>query len=261
MSNRILKVMGLLIITASLVFSSGCIEVGKLKTESKKVELGGAESVRGEIKMCAGELKIARDADSLLNADFTYNVNDWGPELNYRVNGSEGRLIIQQPHCDGVISTSNVRNDWDIHLNSGVPLALSIDMGAGKSDMRLGSLNLTALDIRMGAGDARVDLSSSQSLNSLNMKMGAGNAVVDLTGAWKRNLSANINGGVGRLTLRLPRDVGVRVDAHSGLGKINPDGLKRDGDAYVNEAFGRSDIALNINIEAGVGDIRLERGE
>lgn len=261
MNNKILKVVGLLIITVILVFASGCVEAGKLKTESRKIELEGADFIRGEFKICAGELKIARDADSLMNADFAYNVNDWRPELNYGVNGSEGRLIIQQLRCDGGISMNDLRNEWDIHLNSGVPLALSIDMGTGKGDLRLGSLNLTDLDIRMGAGEARVDLSSSQTLSNFSMAMGAGNAVVDMTGAWKRNLSARIDGGVGRLTLRLPRDAGVRVNAHGGLGKINADGLKKDGGSYVNEAFGRSDVTLNINIEAGVGEIRLEMGE
>ena len=53
----------------------------------------------------------------------------------------------------------------------------------------------------------------------------------------------------------------MHVDTESGIGKINANGLKRDGNAYVNDAYGESEVTLLINIEAGVGDINLELGE
>jgi hypothetical protein len=43
--------------------------------------------------------------------------------------------------------------------------------------------------------------------------MGAGEVTVDLTGDWQNDLDVNIEGGVGEITLRLPRGVGVRVEA------------------------------------------------
>jgi hypothetical protein len=36
------------------------------------------------------------------------------------------------------------------------------------------------------------------------------------------------------------------------------EGLSRDGDAYVNDAYGESEATLNVDIEGGVGLIRLE---
>ncbi len=54
--------------------------------------------------------------------------------------------------------------------------------------------------------------------------------------------------------------MGVRVDAKTGIGGINATGLKRDGSACVNDAYGESDVTLWIDIKGGVGEINLELG-
>jgi hypothetical protein len=83
-----------------LVFGPGCSErvnIGPLETESKSVEVGRAESVRAEITMGAGKLKVAGGADQLFEGEFTYNVPEWRPEVTYSVKGSKGKLVIEQP--------------------------------------------------------------------------------------------------------------------------------------------------------------------
>jgi predicted membrane protein len=84
---------------------------------------------------------------------------------------------------------------------------------------------------------------------------------VDLTGDWKNDLTANIQGGVGKATIRLPSDVGVRASAQGGIGAVHVQGLKKDGDAYVNEVYGKSPVTVNVRVEGGVGEIDLELGE
>jgi hypothetical protein len=65
---------------------------------------------------------------------------------------------------------------------------------------------------------------------------------------------------VGRATIRLPRDVGVHVVARGGIGAINASGFQKQGDAYVNDAYGKSPVTLQIEVEGGVGEINLELG-
>ncbi len=48
------------------------------------------------------------------------------------------------------------------------------------------------------------------------------------------------------------------LDRQGGLGKINAEGLKRVGDAYVNDAYGESNVTLNVDVQGGVGEINLE---
>jgi predicted ATPase len=50
----------------------------------------------------------------------------------------------------------------------------------------------------------------------------------------------------------------VSVRAEGGLGKINAQGLQREGNAYVNDAYGDSDVNLEVDVQGGVGQINLE---
>jgi hypothetical protein len=186
--------------------------------------------------MGAGELNLTGGADALMEGDFAYNVADWKPAVNYDVTGDAGELSVEQGSGEDVPVGGEVRNEWDLHLNDDVPIDLSVEMGAGESDLDLDSLTLTGLDLQMGAGKT----------------------TVDLTGDYDRDLSATIEGGVGEATVRLPGAVGVKVNAEGGLGTINAQGLQREGDAYVNDAYGDSDVTLDVDVRGGVGRINLE---
>ena len=122
------------------------------------------------------------------------------------------------------------------HLNDEVPIDLRVQMGAGESDLDLDSLALTGLTFEMGAG----------------------RTTVDLTGDYKQDFDASIQGGVGQATVLLPSEVGVRARAQGGLGKINAEGLHREGDSYVNDAYGSSDVTLDVDVQGGVGEINLK---
>jgi len=188
--------------------------------------------------MSVGDLKVEGGASGLLNADFTYNVPLWKPEVHYDVNGSEGQLTIQQPSGGGHSHGGNTRYEWDLRLSNKVPMQMSVDEGAGRANLNLAGLVLTQLTVNLGAGEA----------------------TIGLDGPWKNDLTASIHGGVGKATLQLPQDVGVRVVAHGGLGAINASGFSKDGDAYVNAAYGKSPVSLRIEVEGGVGEINLELG-
>jgi hypothetical protein len=252
---------GLLVVAVVLFAATGCTSaarVGELQTKSETIELGDAESVSVEIEMGAGELDVSGGADELMEATFTYNVDELDPEATY----TEGDLIVQHADVKEGIGTffdlDDYRNEWDLRFNEDVPMDMRVDIGAGRSNLPLGSLALTRLDVNAGAGEVDLDLGGSQSLNQLTYKMGAGQVTLNLTGDWQEDLDASIKGGVGDLTLRLPHDVGVRVEVDTGIGDVDASGLTKDGGTYTNDAYGESDITLNIDIEGGVGKINLD---
>ena len=211
-------------------------QVRGLQTSSESVALGDAEAVSAKLKMAAGDVTVGGGADGLMEADFVYNVADWQPEVSYDDVGSEmGTLSVEQPDKNTGMRNDD-RNEWDIHLNDGVPTDLHAVMGAGESDLDLSSLTLTGLDLKVGAGPS----------------------TVDLAGDWDRDVDASIQSGAGAATVRLPSQMGVRVDVTGGLGKVQAEGLSRDGDAYVNDAYGESEETLNVDIEGGVGLVKLK---
>jgi predicted membrane protein len=91
--------------------------------------------------------------------------------------------------------------------------------------------------------------------------LGAGDVSVDLSGNWQQDLSANMQGGVGRATVILPSNAGVRVDVQGGLGQVNAAGFNQNGSVYTNDAYDESEVTLEIDIEGGVGEINLELAE
>jgi hypothetical protein len=214
----------------------GSQQVGKMQRESQSVGLENAQSARAELKMGAGELNITGGADQLMEGDFSYNVSDWKPKVNYDVSDQKGEIVVKQGGTEGVHLDADGRNEWDIRLNDEVPTDLVVKMGAGESDLDLDSLALTGLDLQMGAGKT----------------------TVDLTGDYAQNFDASIQGGVGEATVMLPSEVGVKAKAEGGLGKINAKGLKKVGNSYVNDAYGESDVTLNVDVQGGVGEINLE---
>ena len=42
------------------------------------------------------------------------------------------------------------------------------------------------------------------------------------------------------------------------LGSGQFSGLRREGDAYVNSLYGKSPITLNITLDGGMGDLRVD---
>jgi len=214
--------------------SSDDVRVGELQTESKTVELGDAGSVRVKIVLGAGDLAVTGGAEKLLEADFTYNVAKLKPEVEF----TDGTLVVQHPDVRGYRTLQDIkdfRNEWDLRLNNDVPMNLSLEMGAGTSDLQLAGLSLTGLDVTLGAGKSTVDLS----------------------GNWARDLDVTFDTGAANITVRLPKDVGVRVEVEAGLSRIEASGLKQNGYVYTNKAYGTSEVTLHINIMTGIGQINL----
>jgi hypothetical protein len=225
-----------LLIVAALL--AGCFSrprVGELRTEAQAVELGEAEAVRVEIDFGAGDLSVVGGAEKLLEAAFAYNVAELKPEVEY----DDGTLVVRQPPTDGLPvlqGISNFRNEWDLRLYDDVPMALSVKVGAGTSDLQLAGLALTGLDVNFGAGEYTVDLS----------------------GAWAHDLDVTIEAGATDLSLWLPGAIGVRVDIDDGPHTVEAAGLTRAGNAYTNAAYGDSEVTLRVNLDAGPGQIHLE---
>jgi hypothetical protein len=244
MSRYPVVVLSIVMMVATAVIAGACgtqpggtSQVGKMQRESKSVDPEGAQSARAQLKMGAGELNLTGGADQLMEGDFTYNVPDWKPKVSYDVSGDKGELVVRQGGAEGSNLGGDARNEWDISMNDEVPTDLVVQMGAGESDLDLDSLTLTGLKLQMGAG----------------------RTTVDLTGDYAQSFDASIQGGVGEATVMLPSGVGVKAKAQGGLGKINAgEGLKKVGDAYVNDAYGESDVTLNVKVQGGVGEINLE---
>ncbi len=234
MSRSLIKTAFLALILAALVAACDN-EPRSLLTETKTVAAGGAKSVEVDLRMGAGELRLSGAAqEALLEATFHFNRDRLRPEVEYRVSGDTGVLRIGTRRHPGVYF-GNVRNDWDLRLGQALPVSLSLNLGAGESRLDLRGLDLSGVDIDMGVGEMTLDLS----------------------GPHARSFRVAINGGIGSATVYLPDDVGVRARVHGGLGSIRARGLRKEGRLYTNDAYGKSPITIDLEIDGGIGSIDL----
>ncbi len=256
------------------------IEAGEMIDQEETIPLDGAESATVEVTFGAGELKVgAGMADALLSGQFRYNVERWEPEVSYE----GGRLSVVQGGTkeDWGIPTGNLRNEWDLAFSPKAALDMVFDIGAGVGMLDLTGLQLTGLDLDMGAGDCEVrfeepneakmdqfklntgasklEVTGIGNASPAQMKVqgGVGDVTLDFTGAWANSADVEVTSGVGSLVLRVPDDVGVRVETEGGLTDVDASGLEHEDGAYVNGAFGEADTELRIEVTTGIGSLQL----
>ena len=207
---------------------------GPVQHDFREFDKDTAESLRVNLKMGAGRVKVYGGSQKLARADFAYNIPSWKPYVHYSDTAGHGDLTIEQPD-NGRHRLGTTRYEWDVRLNRDVPTDLRVNFGAGDADLDVGSLSLKSVDIDMGVG-------------KLNL---------NLRGAPKHSYDVRIRGGVGEATVRLPRDVGVSAQAEGGLGEITASGMRHEGHRYFNDAYDRSKVTIHLDIRGGVGAIRL----
>jgi hypothetical protein len=254
------------VIAGAMLITLGCTslniglkiaDVGPVSRESTTIEVDDADRVDATVRMAAGALSVEGRADALLNADFTYNVADWEPRVTYNVTDNVGRLDIRHAESNALPVMDEARNEWDLRLNDDVPLDLRIEVGAGDHDLDLEGLILTELDVKLGAGEMNLTLGDNKGLDRIDLDVGAGDVKIDLSGLWEGDAVVSIQGGVGKTTLYLPQAVGVRLSVTQGIGDLDVSGLSREGGAWINEAYGESDTTLDVDIQAGIGEIEV----
>jgi hypothetical protein len=225
-----------------LMSMTSCVCVGErvelvdVRTDSHAIDLDGAESVIVEIDIGVGELTVKSGASALLEAEFTYNVEEWTPVVDYRVENGKGWLTISQPDAKGKSAPKGARNEWELSFSNDVPVELSIDMGVGEARLDLGDMMLTDLSVDHGVGDLNIGLA----------------------GTSKSDLNASVDGGVGSISVVVPSTIGVRVEADTGIGSFRTHGLTKRGGALVNDVYGETESTIRLSVDAGIGEITVE---
>lgn len=256
------------------------IEVGEMQERQETIPLAGVESASVEVLFGTGKLEIAaEDSDQLFSGHFTYNVEDWEPQVTF--DGNHLTVAQGETNENWGWPMDEAHNEWQLAFSPQVPLKMDVKIGAGEGTLDLSRLQIETLNLDLGAGDfdlrfdepsetrasrftlnagtAEINATGIGNISPEDMRIrgGVGDITLDLTGDWTRSADIEIMAGVGSLTLRLPDDVGVRVEVEGGLTNVSTSGLSRSGNAYVNDAYGASDIELNIRINAGIGQIHL----
>lgn len=211
---------------------------GETVRESNSVPMSkaeGVERVRVALELHAGELHVESGAKELMEAEFTYNVSSWKPEVRFDRSGFRSTLSIKQGGSTATMGSA--KNEWRLKLNDEIPIDFSLQCGAGENRLNLGQLDLRDVQVHIGAGRVEIDLTGRQP---------------------KHDYSVSVHGGVGEASVRLPADVGVVATASGGLGEIEVNGLEKQGNEWRSGASGKGKPTIHVDVHGGIGKITID---
>ena len=175
------------------------------------------------------------------------------------------------------------KGEMRLSLSRSVPIDLDLDLGATKATLDLGGLNLTGLRLDSGASETLLDFSTpnrgrmrsidvdvgaasfearnlaNANTSSIRVRSGVGSVELDFGGQWSQDVTADVDLSLGKLTLHVPRDVGVRVEVEKFLASFDQQGLRKRGDAYYSDNWDQAKYHLRLRAETTFGGIELDR--
>ena len=252
-------------------------------TQSRPI--GDEASLDADISFGIGNLEISSDSPSVLySLDLEYDKANFEPQVHYdAVSGNRGRLSVKLESARHVgFRTKTQTNRLRLSFNDKVPLELSVNAGVGQARLSLSRLKLKRLDMESGVGGAKISSydpnpvecdrvrirngvggMEAVGLGNLNFRElefegGVGGADLDFTGQWKQDAQVRIQVGVGGVSVRMPRDLGVEVDAEkSFLSGIHLDGFVKRNSHYYSENYDTAKVRVFMRVTTGVGGFRI----
>ena len=173
--------------------------------------------------------------------------------------------------------------DMHLDLARAVPIDLDMELGAVEADLDLSGLRVGELHVESGASDAtlRFATPNAERMRSLDLEVGAaslhasglananapeirvqagvGGVELDFDGTWTQNVDLNVRVALGGVTIRVPRDVGIRVEAQKFLAAFDTKGLTKRGNAYYSDNWDTAVHRLSVRAQTTFGTLRVER--
>jgi hypothetical protein len=237
-------------------------------TERFSAPIGSATSAQIELGLSVGETDIHALSDS--NMLFDAEISHVG-SMDFQVSGENEKDIrlSQLP----VSFTTNwwdwsdqPQLRWDIGLTPDIPLRLKLEGGVGKSTLDFSGLQLTGLEIEVGVGGMQINLPATGKSYEVRLNGSVGESRISIEeGA---EITMDIQGGVGNVIIDIPNEAAVRLEANTGVGRINvPSNFLRtrgneenivgESGTWESEGFSSADRQIFITFEGGVGSLTI----
>lgn len=233
--------------------------------------------LRVDVEYGAGNLTITpASGNALYKATLRYDASTFKPVTQYR----DGHLRVGIE--GGSIKGRNLKSGrLDLTLGTRVPLDMDLKFGAVHADVELGGLRIRELHVATGASETGLTVSRANpercseanlevgaaefravGLGNLNcehfrMAGGVGDVLLDFNGTWRSDASVDIDMGLGSVTIRVPRGLGVSVRKKGVLASFDSQELIKRGDTYYSENWQDAETKVTFNIDAALGSIRM----
>ncbi|MCX5756838.1 MAG: LiaF-related protein [Gemmatimonadetes bacterium] len=111
----------------------------------------------------------------------------------------------------------------------------------------------------VGAAEITVTRAGNARASRASLNVGVGSLDYDLDGAWTGDTELSINLALGKFTLRVPPDAGVRVTGNSFLVDFDKAGLEKRGNTWYSPGYDVAKQRVTIQMSAAFGQFNLMR--
>jgi hypothetical protein len=241
----------------------------------------GGSPPRLRLSLAPIRLRITSgDQEEWLTGSFTDPTGQM--PLNVQTDGADIRLTSSK----NVIKFRQFKAPvLELKIGTRRPFALSMDLGASdQTQVDLGGLPITGADIKLGAGQVKLDISrpNPQELSIFALKLGAvelaisglGNSnaskvvvdggaasvTIDFGGNLQRDMDASIRTGMASTEIIVPKTTASRIRTKTTLSGVKVgDGFTVKDGAYSTLAFlGGQKPVLTIDLQAALGSVALK---
>lgn len=267
------------------------------RTLTASRQRASADSLRLRVYFGAGTFNLAAATEPLLyDVDMRYDAGRVRPVHGY--DAATRTLTIRSDSAIGhpfsldlkrgglnLNGPSDDRNGTDltVGLARGVPLDLSLALGACDATLDLANLSvrrlhletgasqttvtfgtpnpvaMSALDLDIGAAGLTVHSLGNAHASTVSVSAGVGGADLELGGTWTGTMHLVVRAALGGITLHIPQDVGVEARVAKTLGSLDaPDLTAREG-AYYSSNWGTASRKVVIDATATLAGLEITR--
>ncbi|MBI4337300.1 MAG: hypothetical protein HY683_05680 [Chloroflexi bacterium] len=197
--------------------------------------LDGMRAANVKIEFGAGRLTVrSLPPDSLNLVEGHLETPGSAARVDFERSGDSGALRFRMPGTRVLGGGSNTQ--WDVALARSPALALDLNGGAAKIKLDLRDLQVTDVDIDIGAADLEVVMPAN-----------AG------------HVDATVNAGAARVTVIVPQGVASRITRSVGLSsfKVDTSRFPKDDGAYVSPDYSTAKDRVAVEFRGGALSVEV----
>jgi hypothetical protein len=252
------------------------------RTVTSARQLSGERRLDVKVEYGAGRLRVEPASSELLyRMELRYDERSMQPVTEYDRRAGSLRLGVRGTQR-GQSQRGVGEGRASIGLSPAVSTALDLSFGAGEADLRLGGMALEDVSISTGASETRVSFDQPNRVAARRVRLqagaaeltvtglgnaraeliefegGVGETTLDFGGSWARGARASVKVGIGSVTLRIPRGLGVRLHKESFLSSFDTEGFTRRGNYWYTPNYDRSRVRLDLSVDAAIGSVDVD---
>ena len=268
---------------AMLVLAGTSLQAQQWREMEVSRQLRDSGEHRVRVQYGAGTLMLTRAARPLLyHMQLRYDEDSGEPVHSFDTTTRRLTVGLDKQSIRLARSVRSNRGELTLALTNEVPLDLRLDLGAVKGDLDLTGLKLSGLSVASGATEMRIriDTANSVEMEHLELDVGAaslrvdgvanlrasriranvgvGELVLDFSGEWVANSEATIDLALGHVELRIPADVGVRIEVDRFLSSFDRENFTKRGNAYFSRNWDDATHHLRLKFNAALGSIDID---